>query len=62
MEKQDCLQYLVFGVCTQELATVLAEAGTEGGYVDLQKTQEAFWEQQGTGAKNISETTESSKG
>ena len=61
MEKLDCLQSFVFGVYTQELATVLTEAGSEGGYVDLQKAQEAFWEQQGTSAKNISETTESSK-
>ena len=51
----------LLGVYTQELATVLAEAGTEGGYVDLQKAQEAFWEQQGTSAKNIPETTKSSK-
>ena len=40
----------LFGLYTQELATVLAEAGTEGGYVDLQKIQEAFFELQRTGA------------
>ena len=61
MEKLDCLQSFVFGVYTQDLATVLTEGGSERGYVDLQKAQEAFWEQQGTSAKNISETTKSNK-